>query len=49
MTDSIDAEVTGDSSKPENGEHLIIVIWFDNLSNIENCALILVLGAQIMQ
>ena len=49
MTDSIYAEMTRDSPKSENGEHLIVVIWLNDLSNVMNCVFILVLGAHEME
>ena len=49
VADCVDAHVTGHSTETEDREHLIVVVRFNHHSDVEESALVLVVGPEEMQ
>lgn len=46
VADSIDSHMAWNTTKSEDWEHFIVIIWLDNLANVEDSSLILVVLAE---
>ena len=46
MIDCIEAHMSWNTSETENWETLVVIIWFNNLTNLKNCTLILIVVAE---
>ena len=49
MTYTVDTHMTRFSTIPENWEHLVEIIRFNNRSNLKQSGLVLVIGTHIVQ
>ena len=49
VANCVDAHVTGHSTETEDREHLVVVVWFNYHSDVEESALVLIVGPEVMQ
>ena len=49
VIDTVNAHVPGDAAKSEEWEASVVIVWFDNLTNLPDRLLILIVASQVVK